>query len=124
MSELLKSPVIEGTLTQHQAGHGPTLLLDTPILAVRDGIRADIGALSRLAPGSDNLAALRDLEARLNAAIVEGRNADAWVDTEEAARLRKVTQSAITKACRKGQLRARKKGGLWQVHKDALSEAA
>lgn len=124
MTDLLLSTGIAGRLTQHQRGHGPALLIDTPILVLRDALRSDIASLRRLAPGSDTLTSLADVEARLTVAIAEGRDADAWVDTEEAALHLGVKVSAITKRCRKRQIASRKSGGIWQIHKSALSEAA
>ena len=115
---------VVGEITPTRAGHGSALLVDTPVLAVLDSLRADIATLNRLDPRSGSLSTLRDYETRLRVAVDEGRRADAWVSTEEAARHRGVTPSAITKMCRQGKLKCRKTGGIWQVHKDSITAEA
>ena len=122
--ELTLTTGVVGEIIPTRAGHGAALLVDTPVLAVLDSLRADIATLNRLDPSSGSLSTLRDYETRLRVAVDEGRRADAWVSTEEAARHRGVTPSAITKMCRQGKLKSRKTGGIWQVHKDAITAEA
>lgn len=97
------------------------LILDTPILAVLDEMQADLARLARLEPSSGARHTLDTYVERLRTALAEADQPDIWVDTSEAARLRGVeTAAAITHLCRKGKIVARKRGGIWEVHKDSV----
>jgi hypothetical protein len=95
-------------------------VVDTPILAVLDAMTEDLSRLRRLEPSSGARHALEDYFVRLNSAIREAIEADAWVSTEEAARLRGCTTAAITALCRQNRISARKRGGVWEIHKDSV----
>jgi hypothetical protein len=82
---------------------------------------ADLALLRKLEPNSGARHALEEYHERLNSAIDEALNADAWVSTEEAARLRGcVSTAAITALCRQGKLVCQKRGGVWEIHKDSV----
>jgi hypothetical protein len=118
------SPSIVGTITPQPAGKGPALLVDTPLLVVLAAMKGDIAVMKRVDPSSGSLKALTTYAKALELALAEARDADAYVDTEEAARHLGVGVSAITKRCREDRIKAKKSGGIWMVHKSALTEAA
>ena len=99
---------------------GSRLVIDTPILRVLEAMSADLDRLRRLEPSSGARHALEEYYERLNVALREALDAEAWVSTEEAARLRDCTTAAITALCRKGKLVCQKRGGVWEIHKDSV----
>jgi hypothetical protein len=120
MSEFAELPPKVPTGVSARVGAGPRLVVDTPILAVLDAMTQDLGRLRRLEPNSGARHALEEYFGRLNNAIREAIEADVWVSTEEAARLRNCTAAAITAMCRQGRVAARKRGGVWEIHKDGV----
>jgi hypothetical protein len=101
-------------------GVGPRLVVDTPILAVLDGMSGDLERLRRLEPNSGARHTLEDYFTRLSLAVTEALQADAWLSTEEAARMRGCTTAAITALCRQDRIVCRKRGGVWEIHKDCV----
>lgn len=81
---------------------------------------ADLDRLRQLEPNGGSRHARELYYERLSAAVREAVEGDAWVSTEEAARLRGCTTAAITALCRQGRIPARKRGGVWEIHKDSV----
>lgn len=101
-------------------GAGPKLIVSTPILAVLDEMSADLERMLRLEPNGGSRHTLELYYQRLSIAVREALEGDAWVSTEEAARLRGCTTAAITELCRRSRITARKRGGVWEIHKDSV----
>jgi hypothetical protein len=83
-------------------------------------MQVDLERLRRLEPHGGSRYSLEDYYTRLKIAMSEALEGDAWVSADEAARLRGCTTSAITALCRDSKLRARKRGGVWEIHKDGV----
>jgi hypothetical protein len=101
-------------------GHGPQLLIDAPILQTLEAWRREAAVLRSRAPSSDALCTLEGNIVALAEAVDQGRAADAWVPSAEAARLRGCSASLIRKLASKGQLTAQKRGGTWVIHRDSI----
>ena len=101
-------------------GAGPRLVVDTPILAVLEEMSQDLDRMRRLEPNGGSRHTLELYFQRLTAAVREAVEGDAWVSAEEAARLRGCTTAAITALCRQDRIPARKRGGVWEIHKDSV----
>ena len=119
-TRMTSTPTNRPTGQTTRPGAGPRLVVDTPILAVLDAMREDLERLNRLEPNSGGRHTLEHYYTRLSAAISDALEGDAWVSAEEAARLRGCTTQAITALCRQDRLRSRKRGGVWEIHKDSV----
>jgi hypothetical protein len=120
MSEHIEGPINSPTGRTTRAGAGPRLVVDTPIVAVIEAMGEDLRRLRRLEPSGGACHSLEHYYARFNDAMRDGLMANVWVSTEEAARLRDCTTSAITSLCRNGSVTAKKRGGVWEIHKDSV----
>lgn len=101
-------------------GASPRLLTDTPLLDLLEMMRGDIARLRELAPNSDGRSTLEHYLTRLERALNDAAAGDVWVSADAAAELRGCTVENITYHCRKGRLRARKRGGVWEIHRDSI----
>lgn len=120
MSARIDLPLNAPTGVSTRPGAGPRLVVDTPIVAVIEAMAEDLGRLRRLEPSGGACRSLEHYYARLNDAMRDGLQADVWLSTDEAARLRKCTTAAITSLCRNGSVTAQKRGGVWEIHKDSI----
>lgn len=108
------------TTAPQPARGAPRLIPDSPIITIVDAMAGDLARLRELAPRSDSRATLESYYEKLVAALRDATNSDVWVTTDEAAAIRNTTPQAITYLCRKEKLVARKRGGVWEVHKDSI----
>lgn len=93
------------------------LVSAAPLVALLAQLEADSARLRTWVPGSDVPAALAAVAGRLRAALRDGAEADVWVTTDEVARLRGLSRSAVTWRINRGRLRAEWRGGRWWVHR-------
>lgn len=107
----------EGTGPASAAISPASLVLAGPLLEVIAEVEANLAVLRALVPRSDVPDALGAVAARLRAALREAADADAYVTTDEVARLRGMSRSAVNWRINKNRLRAVWLAGRWRVHR-------
>ncbi|MGI8548630.1 MAG: helix-turn-helix domain-containing protein [Gemmatimonadaceae bacterium] len=96
------------------------LICAGPLVEMLNVLNKNIDVLRRLTPRSDVPDALAAVAQELATVIRAAADLDAWVTTDEAARLSNVSPSTISWRIRRGRLAAERRGHRWMIHRSQL----
>ena len=100
----------------------PRIIWSAPIRRLMDALRSEAGTLREIGKDEQRAQLLEGVADRLETSIDEA-TAGEWILTDDAAPLLQITEDGVRARCRRSLAArglAKKKGGRWYIHVNAL----